>query len=82
MARPADLILVTRQGCGLCEELADDLSRLGVSFKSLDVDGDPELSRLYSDCVPVLLKGGVELARAPFTDQSLKHALAIAGLLP
>jgi hypothetical protein len=82
MAVPARLTLVTREGCGLCRELADELSRLGVPFTTLDVDGDPALASLYSECVPVLLNDDEELARAPFTGRSLKQALRFAGVLP
>jgi len=66
----------------LCEELAHELSGLGVSFISLDVDHDPELTRLYSEQVPVLLNGREELVRAPFSELSLRQALRVAGLLP
>ena len=82
MAIPGHLTLVTREGCGLCEELAGELLRLGIPFASLDVDADPALARLYSECVPVLLNDDEELARAPFTDRSLKQALRFAGVLP
>jgi len=81
MAVRAHLTLVSREGCGLCEELAEELARLGVSFTTLDVDDDPALARLYSECVPVLLNDDEELARAPFTGRSLKQALRFAGVL-
>jgi hypothetical protein len=82
MAAATRLTLVTRVDCGLCEELARDLSRLGVSFSTLDVDADPELTRLYDDCVPVLLQDGRELARAPLAEPQLRQTLRQAGALP
>lgn len=81
MAEPARLTLVTRVDCGLCEEMAGELSHLGVPFETVDVDADAGLLRLYDECVPVLLSADEELARAPFTDASLKQALRRAGVL-
>ena len=76
------LTLITRVDCGLCEDLARDLSRLGVAFSTVDVDQDPRLISLYNECVPVLLQDGRELARAPLTEHELRKALRQAGTLP
>jgi hypothetical protein len=81
MAGPNAVVLVRRADCGLCEELADGLSRLKVQFESVDIDERAELRQLYDDCVPVLLHEGRELARAPWDEQKLKRTLREAGVL-
>lgn len=50
--------LIGRRGCGLCEEAASTLRALGLGFREVDVDGDPDLLRQYTDRVPVLLIDG------------------------
>ncbi|MFM7397300.1 MAG: glutaredoxin family protein [Gammaproteobacteria bacterium] len=61
------LTLLTREGCGLCEEFADELARLATTLplppvEALDVDSDPELLRRYGHKIPVLLWDGVPVA--------------------
>jgi hypothetical protein len=64
---PGKLTLLTREGCGLCEEFAEDLLRLSTTLplppvEALDVDSDPELLRRYGHKIPVLLWDGVPVA--------------------
>jgi hypothetical protein len=64
---PGKLTLLTREGCGLCEEFAEDLFRLSTTLplppvEALDVDSDPELLRRYGHKIPVLLWDGVPVA--------------------
>ena len=66
-AAPGKLTLLTREGCGLCEEFAEDLLRLSTTLplppvEALDVDSDPELLRRYGHKIPVLLCDGVPVA--------------------
>ncbi len=58
----AELVLVTRQGCCLCEGLEEKLRELAWPFRRLDVDGDPALRARFDLEVPVLLlrDGGQE----------------------
>ena len=57
--------LYTRVGCHLCERAEQVLraEREVIPFKlvTVDVDGDPELTRRYGVRVPVLAVDGVEL---------------------
>lgn len=73
MAHRAELTLITRQGCHLCEEASNDLARLLARFTELhpdkpytvdvvDVDSDPELVSKYSEEVPVLLLNGEQVS--------------------
>jgi glutaredoxin len=72
--------LLSRQGCHLCEDVAEDLTRLGIEFATIDVDQDEGLERRYGDAVPVIMVEGKEVARAPITPASLRSSLASAGV--
>jgi hypothetical protein len=58
----AELVLITRQGCCLCEGLEEKLRQLGQPLRCLDVDQHPALLERYGLEVPVLLwrDGGSE----------------------
>jgi glutaredoxin len=75
-----NLVLLTRPGCGLCEDAARDLNDLGAVYEEVDVDSDPELQERYGDAIPALLFGGRELARAPMTPSTIRAALAGTGV--
>ncbi|MCX7052215.1 MAG: glutaredoxin family protein [Proteobacteria bacterium] len=67
MAVGGRLTLLTREGCGLCEEMAEELAVLGTRLEMppiecLDVDSDPELLRRHGHRIPVLLWDGVAVA--------------------
>lgn len=70
--------LVTREGCGLCEKAEEALRSLGLPYIRKDVDQDPELFRLYTFRVPVLLLGEEVLLEGIFSEESL---LNLAQLL-
>jgi glutaredoxin len=74
------LTLLTRADCGLCEDAARELARLGARFESLDIDADPELQRRYHEAVPVLLLDGAEVGRAPLSANTLRSAAEAAGV--
>jgi len=50
--------LYTRAGCCLCEDarrvLSEARRRADFDYEEFDIDGDPELLRLYNDEVPVI----------------------------
>lgn len=54
----------TRAGCGLCVTAERDVERicveLGVGWRAVDVDTDPELRAEYGDRVPVIEIDGAE----------------------
>jgi hypothetical protein len=51
------LVLLTRQGCCLCEGLAEKLQALEppLAIERIDVDGDPALQARFGLEVPLLL---------------------------
>ena len=70
-----------RPECGLCEDMAGDLSRLRIPFDAVDIEQNPSLEAMYGESIPVLFDGEREIARAPHTRDSLKKALQEAGVL-
>lgn len=62
------LTLLTRPGCGLCEEFLDELAILGADvplpeLTLVDVDSDALLARRHGLDIPVLLLDGVPVCR-------------------
>jgi len=70
------LILYSRADCHLCDLVAAMMDRTGVPWRSVDIDGDPDLARKYGIAVPVLLHpgSGRELF-FPFDDETLTQFL-------
>ncbi len=70
--KPAgQLTLLTREGCGLCEEFEAELRAYGSRrslppLETVDVDSDPQLRRRYGERIPVLLWDGVPVAATHF----------------
>ncbi len=63
-ARAERVVVLTRQGCHLCDEaiaqVAAVCAETGEAYAVLDVDGDPELQRRYTDQVPVTFVDGAQ----------------------
>lgn len=78
----ADLVLITRQGCCLCQGLEDKLRALAVPLELWDVDADPALQARYGLEVPVLLAGVRELPRVSprLAPQALRRWLQEQGV--
>lgn len=75
------LILYTRVGCGLCEEMEAALpqwqGRLGFKVETVDVDSDETLAREFGDKVPLLVDGkGQEICRYFFDESALQGYFA------
>ena len=63
MGLPAGLVVISREGCGLCEDMLHALAELERAesippVSVVDVDSDPELTRRFGIKVPVLLFDG------------------------
>jgi predicted thioredoxin/glutaredoxin len=69
------LVLVTRQGCHLCDEALKALRDLGHEPELIDVDGDPSLYDLYDWRVPVVLLDGRIVAEGRVDPDLLRKAL-------
>jgi hypothetical protein len=60
MALPRGLVVLSREGCGLCEDMLRELAELERAqsippVSIVDVDSEPELARQFGLKVPVLL---------------------------
>ena len=59
------LTVYVRRGCHLCTDMTQALERLRpelvFDLTSVDIDTDPELVRLYTTRVPVLVADDVEI---------------------
>jgi predicted thioredoxin/glutaredoxin len=71
------VVLVTRQGCHLCDQALALLQELNLHPELRDVDTDDELFRLYDWRVPVVLADGVVVAEGKVTrDQLVRSGLS------
>jgi len=77
-----EIVLVTRQGCHLCDQALALLRDLGIDPKLADVDADDELFRLYDWRVPVVLADGVPVAEGRISRKALEEALKRSGREP
>jgi glutaredoxin len=73
------LVLVTREGCHLCDEALSLLRDLGLHPELADVDADDDLHRLYDFRVPVVLVDSAVIAEGRIRRDSLEEALKRSG---
>jgi hypothetical protein len=88
MTFPAGLVVLSREGCGLCEQMLLDLAVHEQSgaippVTVLDVDSDPALARQYGLKVPVLLLDGSVICHYTLNSNELLRLLPrSAAILP
>ena len=67
MTSLVQVILYTRPGCHLCEEMKETMISSGCAelyeLEEIDIDSDPELFARYQFEIPVLFVNGVEAFR-------------------
>jgi hypothetical protein len=75
------LILYSRPGCHLCEDLAQQLEPLvrgRATIELVDVDSDVALERRYGLRIPVLCDGELELTSYPLdADRVTRHLASL-----
>jgi glutaredoxin len=69
------LVLVTRQGCHLCDQALGLLRELGFEPELADVDSDDRLHDLYDWRVPVILLDDRIIAEGSVDRDQLRKAL-------
>jgi predicted thioredoxin/glutaredoxin len=69
------VVLVTRQGCSLCDDALRHLRALGHEPQLADVDADDRLHDLYDWRVPVVLVDDRLVAEGKITRRQLEEAL-------
>jgi len=61
------VVLYTKPGCGLCEEMKAEMSKAGCdelfTLEEVDIESDAELRARYQYEIPVLFINGVEAFR-------------------
>jgi predicted thioredoxin/glutaredoxin len=72
-----EVVLVTRQGCHLCDEALRALRALGVEPELRDVDADDELYALYDWRVPVVTVDGRVVAEGRIDMDEMRRALLL-----
>ena len=84
MMLPAGLVVLSREGCHLCEEMLQELAGLEQAGRIptvtvVDVDSDASLARQFGLKVPVLLLDGSVICHYTLNSQEL---LRLAGRPP
>ena len=73
------MILYTKPGCHLCNEMKDEIRRAGVfelyTLDEVNIESDPTLLARYRDEIPVLLIDGVEAFRHRLSAADFKARL-------
>jgi glutaredoxin len=74
------LTLYHRDGCHLCDDLAQDLERmsteLGFEISRVDIDADPALKRRFNEKIPVLALGEDIICCHRLDERALRQALS------
>ena len=74
-----EVIVYSRRGCHLCEQLIDEVEPLLRGRASLvvrDVDADPAWAAAYGLDIPLLFLGAEEVCRHRLDRSALQSALA------
>ncbi|MEL7451254.1 MAG: glutaredoxin family protein [Pseudomonadota bacterium] len=79
LSEKTDLVLYSRAGCHLCDDMLDDLEQAlrgtSLTLSVVDIDTSDELVARYGERVPVLHDGEAELC-AVRLDPDVAAALA------
>lgn len=71
------LIVYSRAGCHLCDDLIAGLEELqvelGFTFRIKNIDADPELVERYGTLIPVVLAGDIQLCQSFLDVERLKE---------
>jgi hypothetical protein len=85
---PSGLVVVSRDGCHLCEQMLEELAELERSANVpavtvIDVDCDPALTQQFGLKVPVLLLDGSVICHYTLNSNELLRLLGrSAAILP
>ncbi len=78
-AEPVELVLYSRPGCHLCDEMKELITQvLGdfeASLREVDVSTDPDLEADYGEQIPVLLVNGKKAFKFRTTLDALRERL-------
>ena len=76
MTLPAGLVVLSREGCHLCEDMLRELAQLELAgsipaVTVVDVDSDPQLASRFGLKVPVLLLDGSAICHYTLNSKEL-----------
>ena len=76
MHNKVQVVLYTKPGCGLCEEMKHQMQSADIenlyTLEELNIESDPELFVRYRYEIPVLFINGVEAFRHRLTAAAFK----------
>lgn len=79
MADKVPVVLYTKEGCGLCDKMKQEMRRAGVeelyTLEEVDIEKDAELFSRYRYEIPVLFIGGTEAFRHRLTAEQFRNYL-------
>jgi len=78
---PPGLVVLSREGCGLCQDMLVALAELErdrsiPAVKIVDVDSDPDLARQFGLKVPVLMLDGSVVCHYTLNSKELLRLVA------
>jgi len=73
MPPEARVVLYTRPGCHLCEEVEAWLLEVSVTWQPVDITADAALFERYQHRIPVVEWGGRVVLSAPITRAGVKR---------
>lgn len=74
MTEAETLILYIRPGCHLCELAAGMLDKLGLDWREVNIEDDPELEKKYGLLIPVVSREGTKKELPfPFGEEQLSR---------
>ena len=80
MPDPRQVIVYSRKGCHLCEIVKESLTKLerrgGFTWRDIDVDGDDQLRRQFTDEVPVVFIDGRKAFKYHMDESELLRKLS------
>ena len=80
MSSTVRVILYTKPGCHLCDEMKEEILRAGCSelyaLDEIDIESNPDLLARYRQEIPVLFIGGVEAFRHRLRAEDFKARLS------
>ena len=79
MADKVPVVLYTKEGCGLCDKMKQEMRSAGVeelyTLEEVDIEKDAEMFDKYRYEIPVLFIGGAEAFRYRLTAERFRECL-------
>lgn len=81
MSRVREVVLYSRQGCHLCDEVKQILTKLecrgGFAWREIDIDTDSDLRGQFNHEVPVVFIDGKKAFKYRVDEKDLRRRLAL-----